>query len=588
MFRFIFRFFAIVGFVALAGVALGLWLAFSRQETPPERMVLTLDLSQPLAEAPGGGLEGTFDRRTTLTDALDALERAESDPRVKGLVARFGGDVFGYAKAHDLRAAVERFRAAGKFALAYADSFGEGETGVAALSVAAAFDEIWLLPMGMVSAQWPGLEVPFARDALATLGVVPQMEKREAYKSFADTFAEQGLTSPHRDMLTALAGGLGDEAAGAIARGRRLPPETVRGLMNQSPLSATQAADGRLVDKLAYRDEILADAKRRAGPEAELVHPLDYLDLAGGPHDDGAVVAVIHAVGEIDDGDGDRTEMGGLNAHAARLVRAFEEAADDDDVRAILFRIDSPGGSATASETIRRAMTLAKKAGKPVVASMGDYAASGGYWIAMDADRIVAAPGTLTGSIGVVTGKFPLEGAFAKLGVSWGRVEGGPNAGFWSPIRPWTDAERARMAALTDDIYATFLRKVGEARHMPADSVRAAAQGRVWTGAQALERGLVDELGGRREALAAVRAVSRLPADAKLELRAYPEPPSLLEEIAALVGHDGGFMEMLRSSARLAALAPRLERWAGVSAAALSPAPALLSPVTLDVGRPRP
>ena len=354
--------------------------------------------------------------------------------------------------------------------------------------------------------------------------------------------------------------------------------------MTAAPRSDSLAWAGRLVDRLAYRDEALAEAERRAGDGAKLLHPGDYLHMAGGPHDEGARIAVIHAVGEIADGGGKRGFSEGLDADASRLAKAFDAAAKDPDVRAVLFRIDSPGGSATASETIRRGLIQAKKAGKPVIASMGDMAASGGYWVAMDADRIIAAPGTLTGSIGVVTGRLPLAGAFAKIGVTWERVGAVPGAGFWSPFQPMNPAERAKLAAATDDIYNAFLRRVGEARHMPAESVRAAAQGRVWTGAQARERGLVDELGGRREALAAVRRAAKLPADAPLALRPYPAPKSPWEEALSLLERDGGFTELLRAATRIAAVAPQVERlaqWAQMSA---SPAPALAAPAYLGGG----
>lgn len=584
MFRFIFRFFAAVGLLVAAVIAALVWFIVSHEEPIPERIVLSLDLSQPLTETTAGGLEDAFDRRLTLADALDALERAETDPKVKGVVARFSGDAFGYAKAHDLRAAVERLRAAGKFALAYADSFGEGRPGASALATAAAFDEIWLQPMGFVSVTWPAFEVPFARDALERIGVEPQMEKREAYKSMADLFTENGLTPQHREMLTTLAASLGDELVATLARGRKLTPEAVRELMSAAPLSDSQALAGRLVDRLAYRDEALAEAERRAGDGAKLLHPLDYLGMVGGPHDEGARIAVIHAVGEIADGGGKRGFSEGLDADASRLAKAFDAAAKDPDVRAVLFRIDSPGGSATASETIRRGLIQAKKAGKPVIASMGDLAASGGYWVAMDADRIIAAPGTLTGSIGVVTGRLPLAGAFAKIGVTWERVGAVPGAGFWSPFQPMNEAERAKLAAATDDIYNAFLRRVGEARHMPAESVRAAAQGRVWTGAQARERGLVDELGGRREALAAVRRAAKLPADAPLELRPYPAPKSPWEEALTLLEHDGGFTELLRAATRIAALAPEVQRLAQWAETSVSPAPALAAPAYLGGG----
>ena len=277
---------------------------------------------------------------------------------------------------------------------------------------------------------------------------------------------------------------------------------------------------------------------RRAGG-AETMELAEYLDAAGAPHDDGPTVALIHAVGTIARGESEGHGFSELNAGSDTIVEAFDEAIDDETVKAILFRVDSGGGSVTASEAIRRAVVKARERGKPVVVSMGDAAASGGYWISMNADRIVALPGTITGSIGVVAGKMSVDGLSEKLGVRWGVVAEGRNAGMWSPFQPFSPSEQERLTAIIDSTYATFLAKVAEARKLPPEKVRAAAKGRVWTGAQALGLGLVDELGDTETALARVREAIGLAPGAPVSLELYPPPKSTFEEIRSLASGKG-------------------------------------------------
>ncbi|WP_448188140.1 signal peptide peptidase SppA [Azospirillum sp. sgz301742] len=556
MLRFLVRLFAFVGFLVVAGIGTAVWFVWQHEESLPGSIVLNLDLDQPLSSRPDGdALSSLLGRESSLRDVVDALEQARTDKRVKGLVVRLGGHEPGFAEAQELRAAVERFRNSGRFALAFAEEFGGGGSGNRSYYLATAFDEVWMQPLGNVGITGLAAQIPFVRGALDQLGVQPQVQQREEYKSFADTFTQRDLTPANREATQALLGDLSQQMIDGIAKARRLDPAAVRGLIDRAPLLDQEAFQARLIDRIGYRDETEAEAERRAGG-AEMVDLADYLESTGRPHDDGPTVALIHAIGNITRGESEGHGIGELTAGSDTIVEAFEDAIDDDDVKAILFRVDSGGGSVTASETIRRAVVKARERGKPVIVSMGDAAASGGYWISMNANRIVASPGTITGSIGVVAGKMSVDGLSEKLGVHWGVVADGRNAGMWSPFQPFSQSEQDRLTAIIDSTYSTFLAKVAEARKLPPDKVRAAAKGRVWTGAQALGLGLVDELGDTETALVRVREAIGLAADAPVSLEVYPPPKSTLEEIMSVASGKGLAQGAM---ARMAALRPWLE-----------------------------
>ncbi|MGQ9366029.1 signal peptide peptidase SppA [Azospirillum sp. A39] len=553
MLTFIVRLFALLGFLVVAGIAALVYVVLDHEgPAMADAVVLDLDLDRPLLDAPPSGSLAFLGSETTLRDVVEALERARSDPRVKGVVARLGSDEIGFAQAQELRAAVGRLRDSGRFALAFATSFGGGGPGNRSYYLASAFDEVWLQPLGVVGLTGLSAEVPFAGKALEDVGVRPQVVQREAYKTFAESFTRTEFSAAHREMMESLVGDLMEQLVTGVAEGRGLEPAAVRTLVDRAPLLDDEAMDARLVDRLGYRDQVLAAALARAGAGAEAVSLEDYRDAAGEPHDSGPTIALIHVAGTIVDGDSDTEPvMGGLSAGSDTVVEAFEDAVEDPDVVAILLRVDSGGGSVTASEAIRRAVVDAREAGKPVVVSMGDAAASGGYWVSMNADRIVADPATLTGSIGVVAGKPVAEELSQRLGVSWGVVQEGRNAGMWSPVRPFDEAALERLNALVDRSYAAFLAHVAEARRLAPDAVHAAAQGRVWTGAQALERRLVDELGGQEQALVRAREAAGLAADAAVTVAVFPRPKSTVDRLMDFVSGEG---EIVESGAALAAL----------------------------------
>jgi len=542
MWKAITRFCAALGAAVILAVVVGLTVRAMRTGSVPSRTVLELDLEGSLVEwQPDDPLSRlVLGEGPRLRDVLDALERAASDDRVRVLVARLGTGPMGLAQRQELRDAVLAFRRSGKRALVFAESLGEMGPATGAYYLATAFDEIWLQPSGQVALTGAHVETPFVRGTLDKLGVVPRLEHRKAYKTARNLFTERAFTPEHREMIERiLASQLGQIVRG-IATARGMDEAAVRELCDRGPFAATEALAARLVDRLGYRDEVWAAAEEAAGGEATPLLARRYLAMAGRPNDRGEVIALVHAVGTVRQG---RSRVdpttGAVSLGSDSVVQAIEDAVRDDAVRAIVLRVDSPGGSYVASDAIWRAVRRARERGRPVIATMGDVAGSGGYFLAMNADRIVAQPGTLTGSIGVVAGKFVTRALWDRLGVTWDEVVAGEHATMWSSLHDFTPSQQATFDALLDTIYADFTAKVAAARSLSATQVEAVAQGRVWTGEDALARGLVDELGGYETALRLARAAANLPPDAPIALRAYPPRRRLVDAVLArLAGED--------------------------------------------------
>jgi protease-4 len=553
----------IVGFLASVG-AIGLLLAIGVAITvwqllppaPPEvpdRAVLTVDLREALDEAsPADPLAQLgIGQRLALGELLLTLERAGSDARIRGLVARVAGEGPGFAQIQELRDAVARFRAKGKFAFVYSDSFGEFGPGTGGYYLATAFDEIHLQPLGGLGLTGLLAQTPLLGALFDQIGVEPALDRRGPYKTFADTFTAAELTPEHREMLEALVDSMFDQIVSGIAQGRQLDERAVGRLIDGGPYLAEEAQPAGLVDRLSYQDEVHELARKRAGAGAELLRLEDYAARIEpfGMADDTPVIALIYGLGQIQRGDSDYGgALGGFIMGADTVAEAFAAAVDDPEVGAILFRVDSGGGSAVASETIARAVRQAVEAGKPVVVSMGDTAASGGYWIAMSSTAIVAQPGTLTGSIGVVAGKMVLRDLSERLDVHWGSAQRGANADMWSPLESYDAAGRERLQAFLDQVYDAFVSGVARGRGLPEEKVRAAAAGRVWTGAQAHELGLVDELGGFVRALDLTKETAGIAPDEPVELRVFPERRAPWQEaLALLAAGSPGVIDLARS-----------------------------------------
>jgi len=501
--------------------------ALRRQRTAP--LILELDLTEGITEEPPSDPVSALltMRRPRLAELVDALRRASRDQRVRALVAKVGGRPIGLATVQELRRAVEEFRGAGKLTFAWSETFGEFSAGNVPYYLATAFDTIYLQPSGDLGLTGIAMERYFLRGTLDQLGVDFQVAKRHEYKSAAEQLTERHYSEPAREETQRLAVSVIEQLTGAIAERRGLSPAKVRELIDRGPFLAQQAHEAGLVDQLGYRDEVYAQVRKQAGHEAVQQHLVRYqrsrlfaerarkLPKPGQRH-----VALVYATGPIRRGRSGRGPLSGGAMGSDTISAALRAAAADDGARAIVLRVNSPGGSYVASDTIWREVVRARNAGKPVVVSMGDVAASGGYFIAMAADAIIAQPGTVTGSIGVLSGKPVLSDLLGRAGVTTDSVAEGAHSEMFKATRPFTDDEWALVNDWLDHIYADFTGKVAEGRRMSADRVHELARGRVWTGADALANGLVDELGGLDRAAALARRRAGLPDGAPL--RIYP------------------------------------------------------------------
>jgi protease IV len=499
-------------------------------------LVLELDLTEPLVEGvPHDPVSALLARRRTpLRVILQALHRASRDPRVRALLVKVGGSRsrLGLGRAQELRDAVGELRSQGKLTVAWAETFGEFGHGSVPYYLATGFDQIWLQPSGDVGLTGVGTQVPFLRGALDKAGITPQIAQRHEYKNAANLFTERGFTPAHREAVERLVQSMMEQLVAGIAAGRDLDAGKVRALVDRAPLFAAEALEARLVDRLGYRDEVYAAVREQAGAGDAV---LQYVGRYGRskltelsrrvaqPQRD--AVALVDVTGPIHLGRSGRQPFSGGSAGSNTVCAALRAATEARDVKAIVLRVASPGGSYVASDAIWHQVALTRQAGKPVVASMGDVAASGGYFVAMGADVIVAEPGTITGSIGVVAGKQVVDGLADRLGIGHEGVAGAQHALMFSPLREFTDDEWQRLNAWLDRIYDDFTAKVAEGRRLPADHVRAVARGRVWTGADAKERGLVDELGGLGAATALAADRAGLPPSAEPEVCVYPRVP---------------------------------------------------------------
>jgi protease-4 len=542
---FITRFFAAIGFLFVALIALIVFAAMHMQQKAdpePASVILTLDFDRAIVEQNETsplGLAVQDREPMVLLDVVHAIDRAKSDPHVKGIAARFGTAQPNLTQVQEIRAALARFKTSGKLMYAFGTDFGEFGTGNRAYFLASAFDNIWLQPVGTVSLTGVAMESPFAKTALDKIGVTADFMQREEYKSFMEPGMRDSFSPLVKAEMQTMVENLQDQEAAGIAESRKWDVGHVKEIMTKGPYTDEEALQTGLVTKLAYADELDDELMQKAGKDAKQVDLdtyISYESAASANADKPTKVAVIYGTGLIVERDPGGADITGEHVMGADdVATAFDDAAEDKDVKGILFRIDSPGGSPAASETVRRAMIHAQKAGKPVVVSMGEVAASGGYWVAMSGDRIVADPGTLTGSIGVVSGKFVIADALQKLGVSIDGVSTAENAGMWQMTSAFTPAQRARVNALLDNTYHAFVSNVANARKIPMEKMPDIAKGRVWTGAQAVQIGLVDELGGYDVALAWLRKKMDVRDGDIISLQTFPQEPSAAERMIKLL-----------------------------------------------------
>lgn len=527
----------IVGLVVLA------W-RFEVTDQPadlPDRMILQLRVGDTVNEVIAGPQWARHlrrDRPASLFQMVRSLDHAAADPRVVGVFADLSQAGLSLAEAQELRAAISRFRAAGKPAHAYADSFDEG-SGVGVYYLASAFNHITLQPSGLFEVTGIVIEVPMLGDALRELGVTPRFGARHEYKSAVVSFTDRRLPAAVRDNLQKLADRLFAQVTAGIAEARRQSAATIGRLIDGAPLLAKEAKANGLVDWLAYRDQAVRRVRGELGAQTFMA-VADYYPavVAAAGDTDRPRIAVVPLTGDIVRHGGHRLgEDGALNAGQVR--RAFRTLRRDKRVRAVVLRVDSPGGSYIAADTIRHEIGRLVAAEKTVVVSMSDVAASGGYFIALAADHVLAQAGSITGSIGVFGGKFVTRDLLARWSAEVADVRAGANAGVYSPFRDFSASQQTRMDAILDAIYADFTNRTMRARALGRRAIDSAARGRVWTGVDAKELGLIDGLGGFHEAVALARQSLDLADGAAVDVMIYPRPRGVIDSAYDLLEDSG-------------------------------------------------
>jgi protease-4 len=513
------------------GVPNGCVLEFSLRSVPPETSGF-----DPLAIITGGG------RPMALRDAVAAIHRAAEDVRVAGLIAHVQFAAAPPAAVQELREAIAAFSAV-KPSLAWAETY----PGTLSYYLASAFGEVWMQPSGSVGLVGFATNATFLRDALDKAGIEAEFVARGEYKSAINRFTEARFTDAHREAVTRMLESLQEQVWQAVAESRSIDSGALDGLADRAPLLRDDAVASGLVDRIGFRDEAYARIAELIGVEGispesidsdENTPPRLYLSRYAGaaqsrltppvPPIPGRrpkpTLALVTVAGQIVTGRGGPQFLpfGTSAVGGDTIAAALREAAADDAVSAIVLRVDSPGGSLFASETIWREVARARGRGRPVVASMGSVAASGGYYISMGADAVVASPGTITGSIGAYSGKFVIRDLKDRLGVASDAVRTNANADAWSIDVPFTPQQRAHQEAEADLVYADFVQRVAAGRNLSAEAVDVVARGRVWTGADAADRGLVDELGGLRTAVRRAKILAGLDEDTEVRIVSYP------------------------------------------------------------------
>jgi protease-4 len=546
MSKVIVRFLAILGALWLVAMVIMIVAVIGTKGKVPEKTILEANFEQALPEdvpdSPTAKLMNSD--RATVRDVVDAIDRGASDDRVVGMVAKIGAAPLGMAKVQEIREAVQRFRAHKKFAIAYAETFGEFGPGNGAYYLATAFDQIYLQPSGDIGLTGIIMESPFVKGTLAKLGITFHGDHRYEYKNALNFFTETKYTPPHKEAMTAIMMSWFNQMKEGICQARQIAPEKFQAIVDAGPYLGKEAVDAKLVDGIAYRDEVYSQVRSKAGARAQFLYLEKYLDRAGHPHDYGKQIALVFGVGGVTRGKSDYDPVqGSTNMGSDTVAGAIRAAAADKDVKAILFRIDSPGGSYVASDTIWREVVNARKAGKPVIVSMGDLAGSGGYFVAMAADKIVAQPGTITASIGVLGGKMLTSGLWDKVGFSWDEVHQGNNATMFTGTQDYTPAEWARFEAWLDRVYVDFTGKVAEGRKLPKEKVLQIAKGRIWSGQDAKNLGLVDELGGYDTALNLAKKAAGIGDGEDVRIVVYPRPKTFLQSLLQRQGADNSDKE---------------------------------------------
>lgn len=545
-----------IGLIILVFFVMAIWGASkgpkSAPTTLPASMVLTMRLEGNIADASGvtqilSLLQGER-APLTLDDIVNSIDRAAKDDRVKVLAVKASGGGYNLTQLQSIRGAVLRFKAAGKKSVIFSESYGEGGYGLGIYYLASAFDEIWMQPVGSVAIGGINMQVPFFKDIMDDYGVKAQFFQRKEYKNAMEHLTSNKMSPASRESMESLIADLAGQLVDPIKASRKQVSKTFDGLLDQGHLTDKVALKSGIIDKLNYED-IMLDAIQKKFVGAQFITMERYsfnfkrkaIEASMLSKGKGATIAIIPIDGMIVSGHAKASPlgMGDKMAAAEDIVEAIEAAANNNAVRTIILRINSPGGSPTASETIHRAVVWAKTTKKKqIIVSMGGLAASGGYWVATPADRIYAMNSTLTGSIGVVGGKLDLHGLWDKFNVRWETVKYGENSGMLSFNTPFSASEQAQFEASLDNIYDYFIQRVAEGRKLSPEQVEKVAKGRAYTGRQALALGLVDEIGGMDKVLDDLAKADKVKSRDDLKLVYLPKTDDPIELFMLMLSEE--------------------------------------------------
>jgi protease-4 len=519
--------------IVVLGIAIIFGAIRGNRPSIQDNSVLALKVSGALPDyVPDDPLRRLFGGQPqSLSSLLAQFRKAKVDKRITAVMLDIDMSEAGWAKSEEIRGAIEDFRTSGKPVYAYM------ETGLNKdYYIATACDKIFVPPPGELFTIGLAADVMFFRGSLDKLGIYPDMYQIGKYKSAGDMFTQKQMTDAHREYINSLLDDLYGRYLDGIAKARNKSVDEVKKLIDDAPYTAEQAKAAGLIDGTLYRDDVEKELKKRLGygenDELHIARGSDYRQISQESLglNKGEKIAVVFAAGDIVSGKSSFGGEGETTIGSDSLVKTINEARDDKSIKAIVLRIDSPGGSGLASDIIWRAIETAK-AKKPVVVSMSDVAASGGYYIACNANKIVAEPSTITGSIGVVGGKPVVKGFYDWIGVTNEYVLRGKNAGMFRESEKFSDSERAKFEEFMKTTYDDFISKVGKGRNKEKTYIDSIGQGRVWTGKQGKDNGLVDEYGGLDKAIEIAKQLANIPVDKSIQRIVMPKPPTFLEEL---------------------------------------------------------
>jgi protease-4 len=534
--KFFLGFFAFIGIVVVGLLALlmtiGLTHSDKTQKALPDKMVLTLALDHELRETTPKS--SVFDIVGTpylsLYETIQTLDRARQDRRIVGLAARLDNNKMGLASMQELRSAIDRFERSGKFAYVYIDDLG-ASSAMSEYWLASQFNQIWLHPIGSIALTGFAVEIPFARELLDKVGIEPELLHQGKYKSFPESVMRNEISPENSEMTSSMLYSIEQGFYHDVGVSRKISSVQMDDFISQAMIPAENALADGLVDSIGYRDEF--DSYLEQTTKGAAAIPLENYHTNGVRSVAGDKMALINVHGALTTMPADQAFSDDV-VSADLVSGAIRDAAESNDIKAIIIRLDSPGGTPLAADIIRRAIQVATHT-KPVIISMSNTAASGGYWMSTAANAIIAQPTTLTGSIGVFGGKFNAEKLFDKLGINWATVSDHDNSDLWSISKPYSDVSRQKIDGMMAYTYQQFIRRVAEGRKMPPDQVEKIAQGRVWTGEQALKIGLVDKLGDLETAVDTAKSMAKISEQRSISLEIFPKPLNPFQQLMKFV-----------------------------------------------------